>query len=186
MLAFRNDRFSPSGTDGSNPVPSSGESRANLCSSRPRSNEPTRLAVDLAGIARDETHLDFAGERAIPPDGKLLIVEPGMPARIEDIRSSPRLLGDLNVDSGHSIRRGNRSKMLPFSVMPIPETVTVRSYAELTIDGTKLRLVRCFSKIFGPLKRPRKIAGRCLIVEKDFALGYGGDGCTIAKQAPAG
>jgi hypothetical protein len=30
MLAFRNDRFSPSGTDGSNPVPSSGESGANF------------------------------------------------------------------------------------------------------------------------------------------------------------
>src|SRR5580704_7494406 len=30
MLAFRNDRFSPSGTDGSNPLSSSGESIANL------------------------------------------------------------------------------------------------------------------------------------------------------------
>jgi hypothetical protein len=30
MLAFRNDRFSPSGTDGSNPLSSSGESAANL------------------------------------------------------------------------------------------------------------------------------------------------------------
>src|SRR5580693_3053350 len=29
MLAFRNDRFSPSGTDGSNPLSSSGESCAN-------------------------------------------------------------------------------------------------------------------------------------------------------------
>jgi hypothetical protein len=30
MLAFRNDPFSPSGTDGSNPLSSSGESPANL------------------------------------------------------------------------------------------------------------------------------------------------------------
>src|ERR1700758_2803236 len=30
MLAFRNDRFAPSGTDGSNPLSSSGESTANL------------------------------------------------------------------------------------------------------------------------------------------------------------
>jgi hypothetical protein len=30
MLAFRNDRFSPSGTDGSNPLSSSSESHANL------------------------------------------------------------------------------------------------------------------------------------------------------------
>jgi hypothetical protein len=30
MLAFRNDRFSPSGTDGSNPLSSTGESAANL------------------------------------------------------------------------------------------------------------------------------------------------------------
>src|SRR5260370_28303515 len=34
MLAFRNDRFSPSGTDGSNPLSSRGESSANLTPTR--------------------------------------------------------------------------------------------------------------------------------------------------------
>ena len=57
MLAFRNDRFSPSGTDGSNPLPSTGESPTNLSS-------PIR-APDIA-----MTHAHSSSCRGCPAERK--------------------------------------------------------------------------------------------------------------------
>jgi hypothetical protein len=54
MLAFRNDRFSPSGTDGSNPLSSSRESPANLTSAP--------APFELAPATKDHSILETPAE----------------------------------------------------------------------------------------------------------------------------
>ena len=58
MLAFRNDRFSPSGTDGSNPLSSSEELVANLTfgGARPSSTIPIVFAVAGDPVEVDHHH----------------------------------------------------------------------------------------------------------------------------------
>ena len=62
---FANGRetFRKSGTDGSNPVPSTGESRANLTSSIRAPKLRSATACSLASLRRSVRHADFAGAK---------------------------------------------------------------------------------------------------------------------------
>ena len=57
------ETFRKSGTDGSNPVPSTGESRANLTSSIRAPKLRSATACSLASLRRSVRHADFAGAK---------------------------------------------------------------------------------------------------------------------------
>src|ERR1700732_820962 len=132
MLAFRNDRFAPSGTDGSNPLSSTGESDANLTSSgHAHTQERHRRGPSLAEQVADQLMAhDAIGAHARDELGFLLFRRGAL---LFHRRAGPEQVLQNTVPAGDRGTKGSKHVSPPVSRMrtcvsvrfPIAEHVDV-------------------------------------------------------------